>query len=65
MGAWNYPTLLTLGPVVGAIAGGNCVVIKPGELTLTLALTLTLTLTLRWPRAMAPAAAARGVRRPA
>jgi len=30
MGAWNYPTLLTLGPVVGAIAGGNCVVIKPG-----------------------------------
>ena len=33
MGAWNYPMLLTLGPVAGAIAGGNCVVIKPGAYT--------------------------------
>lgn len=31
MGAWNYPLQLTLLPVVGAIASGNCVVIKPSE----------------------------------
>lgn len=32
MGAWNYPLQLTLLPVVGAIAAGNCVVIKPSEI---------------------------------
>lgn len=31
MGAWNYPVNLTLSPVVGAIAGGNCVLIRPGS----------------------------------
>ena len=31
MGAWNYPIQLTLMPFVGAIAAGNCVVIKPGS----------------------------------
>jgi aldehyde dehydrogenase (NAD+) len=31
MGAWNYPMQLTLAPLVGAIAGGNCVVVKPGS----------------------------------
>lgn len=31
MGAWNYPVQLALAPLVGAIAGGNCVVIKPGS----------------------------------
>eukprot|EP01065_Artemidia_motanka_P015357 TRINITY_DN191_c0_g1_i1.p1 TRINITY_DN191_c0_g1~~TRINITY_DN191_c0_g1_i1.p1 ORF type:complete len:535 (+),score=213.34 TRINITY_DN191_c0_g1_i1:69-1673(+) len=31
MGAWNYPTQLTLAPVVGALAGGNCVLIRPGS----------------------------------
>lgn len=31
MGAWNYPMQLSLAPLVGAIAGGNCVVIKPGS----------------------------------
>jgi len=31
MGAWNYPVLLTLAPLVGAIAAGNCAVIKPGS----------------------------------
>uniref|UniRef100_A0A6S8A181 Aldehyde dehydrogenase n=1 Tax=Aplanochytrium stocchinoi TaxID=215587 RepID=A0A6S8A181_9STRA len=30
MGAWNYNVVLTLGPLVGAIAGGNCVMLKPG-----------------------------------
>ena len=29
---WNYPLELALNPVVGAIAAGNCVVIKPSEL---------------------------------
>jgi aldehyde dehydrogenase (NAD+) len=29
---WNYPFQLALIPVVGAIAGGNCVVVKPSEL---------------------------------
>lgn len=32
MGAWNYPISLTLGPVVGAIAAGNRVMIKPSEI---------------------------------
>ena len=29
---WNYPVQLLLIPLVGAIAGGNCVVLKPSEL---------------------------------
>ncbi|XP_062101445.1 aldehyde dehydrogenase family 3 member H1 isoform X1 [Humulus lupulus] len=29
--AWNYPFLLSLDPVVGAIAAGNAVVLKPSE----------------------------------
>lgn len=31
IGPWNYPVYLTLGPVVGAIAAGDCVVVKPSE----------------------------------
>ncbi|CAG0916821.1 unnamed protein product [Notodromas monacha] len=31
MGAWNYPVSLTFTPVTGAIAAGNCVVIKPSD----------------------------------
>ncbi|MDP1830610.1 MAG: aldehyde dehydrogenase family protein [Geothrix sp.] len=30
---WNYPIYLTLGPLVSAIAAGNCVVIKPSKFT--------------------------------
>ncbi|MCA1057214.1 aldehyde dehydrogenase [Rossellomorea aquimaris] len=30
---WNYPIQLALSPVIGAIAAGNTVVIKPSELT--------------------------------
>lgn len=30
--AWNYPFLLSLDPVVGAIAAGNALVLKPSEL---------------------------------
>ena len=29
---WNYPLQLLLIPLIGAIAGGNCVVLKPSEL---------------------------------
>ncbi len=32
VGSWNYPLQLTLGPLLGAIAAGNCVVLKPSEL---------------------------------
>lgn len=28
---WNYPLQLALAPVIGAIAAGNCVIIKPSE----------------------------------
>ena len=28
---WNYPVQLTIAPLVGAIAAGNCVVVKPSE----------------------------------
>ncbi len=30
---WNYPLQLLLCPLVGAIAGGNCAIIKPSEVT--------------------------------
>jgi aldehyde dehydrogenase (NAD+) len=30
---WNYPIYLSLGPLVSAIAAGNCAVIKPSEFT--------------------------------
>lgn len=28
---WNYPVNLTIGPLIGAIAAGNCAVVKPSE----------------------------------
>ncbi|XP_039313065.1 aldehyde dehydrogenase, dimeric NADP-preferring isoform X3 [Solenopsis invicta] len=31
MGAWNYPVQLTVLPMMGAIAAGNCVILKPSE----------------------------------
>lgn len=31
IGPWNYPFLLTMQPLVGAIASGNCVICKPSE----------------------------------
>lgn len=31
IGPWNYPFMLLVNPVVGAIAAGNCVVLKPSE----------------------------------
>lgn len=32
IGAWNFPFLLTLQPVIAAIAAGCCILIKPSEL---------------------------------
>ena len=32
IGTWNYPLLLTLSPVAGALAAGDAVVLKPSEL---------------------------------
>jgi aldehyde dehydrogenase (NAD+) len=31
IGPWNYPLQLLLAPLIGAIAAGNCVVLKPSE----------------------------------
>jgi len=33
IGAWNYPIQLTLLPLTGAIAAGNCAIIKPSEVS--------------------------------
>ncbi|MFB2838705.1 aldehyde dehydrogenase [Floridanema evergladense] len=30
---WNYPFYLVISPLVGAIAAGNCVIIKPSEIS--------------------------------
>ncbi|XP_074774454.1 aldehyde dehydrogenase family 3 member B1-like isoform X1 [Athene noctua] len=30
---WNYPIYLLLVPLIGAIAAGNCVIVKPSEMT--------------------------------
>ncbi|MEA5577781.1 aldehyde dehydrogenase [Anabaena sp. UHCC 0451] len=32
IGPWNYPFYLMIAPLVGAIASGNCAIIKPSEL---------------------------------
>jgi aldehyde dehydrogenase (NAD+) len=31
IGPWNYPVQLVLAPLVGALAAGNCAVVKPSE----------------------------------
>ncbi|MTI55659.1 aldehyde dehydrogenase [Geosporobacter ferrireducens] len=33
IGPWNYPFQLTMVPLIGAIAAGNCCVVKPSELS--------------------------------
>jgi aldehyde dehydrogenase (NAD+) len=33
VGPWNYPLHLVLAPLVGAVAAGNCAIIKPAEQT--------------------------------
>lgn len=37
IGAWNYPINLLLCPFVGAIAAGNCCVLKPSEISVATA----------------------------
>jgi len=32
MAPWNYPLMLTLSPLIGAIAAGNCAALKPSEI---------------------------------
>lgn len=41
IGAWNYPVQLTIMPLCGAIAAGNCAVIKPSEVSSSTAKVLT------------------------
>lgn len=31
MSPWNYPFLLTIEPLLGALAGGNCCILKPSK----------------------------------
>lgn len=33
IGSWNYPLFTTLSPLANAIAAGNCVIIKPSEVS--------------------------------
>jgi aldehyde dehydrogenase (NAD+) len=33
IGPWNYPFQLVIAPLIAAVAAGNCVVVKPSELT--------------------------------
>ena len=33
IGAWNYPYLLSLGPLIAAMSAGNCAILKPSEIT--------------------------------
>ncbi len=33
MAPWNFPFNLTLGPLVSAVAAGNCAILKPSEMT--------------------------------
>ncbi len=30
---WNYPVSLALSPLIGAVAAGNCAIVKPSEIT--------------------------------
>jgi aldehyde dehydrogenase (NAD+) len=41
IGPWNYPFQLILSPLIGAIAAGNCALVKPSELAPATAAVLT------------------------
>ncbi|MBX3471007.1 MAG: aldehyde dehydrogenase family protein [Planctomycetes bacterium] len=53
IGPWNYPLQLTLGPLVAALAAGNCAVVKPSEVA-----SHTSALVARWLSDLAPDAVA-------
>ena len=38
--SWNYPFELNLNPLIGAIAAGNCAILKPSELSLSSSLVI-------------------------
>lgn len=40
IGPWNYPLQLVLAPLVGALAAGNCAVLKPSEYAVATAVVL-------------------------
>ena len=48
IGAWNYPLALVMQPLVGAIAAGNCVLVKPSEGALNTARLITELATSTW-----------------
>ncbi len=50
MGAWNYQLLLALSPLVGALAAGNHVLVKPSEVTPRTADLIARILAERFPR---------------
>lgn len=33
MGSWNFPFFTTIGPLIYAIAAGNCAILKPSEMS--------------------------------
>lgn len=41
IGPWNYPIQLVLAPLVGALAAGNCAILKPSEVAENSAVVLT------------------------
>lgn len=41
MSPWNYPFLLCIEPLIGAIAAGNCVVLKPSEYSPAVSIVIT------------------------
>jgi coniferyl-aldehyde dehydrogenase len=50
IGAWNYQLLLSLSPIVGALAAGNHVMVKPSEITPRTAALIADILAERFPR---------------
>lgn len=41
IGPWNYPFSLIITPLIGAIAGGNCAILKPSEMAPNTAAVIT------------------------
>jgi aldehyde dehydrogenase (NAD+) len=50
IGPWNYPVQLLLTPLVGAIAAGNCIVLKPSEFAHATAAVMKKILTAIYPK---------------
>lgn len=53
IGAWNYPVMLTLIPLIGALAAGNSVVVKPSEVAPQTAAVIAEMLTQNFPETVA------------